>query len=287
MANFFGLVGDIESFIPFLRTFFTVIIVYLIFSFLLGIIKKRLLEKAKTKRQISNVEIFSKLFRYVTLFILIISAFFSYTGSWTGLGLTVGLLSAAIGFALQKPITGIAAWIMIIAKRPFEIGDRVIIGNVKGDVEDITLTHIYLKEVGGIVPSEESSGRTIMIPNSILFEQNIINYTLQDDYVLNQVVATVTYESNLDRAIQIALESAEEHTKKFRKEIKEKPYTRISFAPSGIDIHVRYFVPAAKIQGTSSKITKEIYERVIKTDDVEFAYPHTEVLFKKGSKPET
>ncbi len=287
MANFFGLVGDIESFIPFLRTFFTVIIVYLIFSFLLGIIKKRLLEKAKTKRQISNVEIFSKLFRYVTLFILIISAFFSYTGSWTGLGLTVGLLSAAIGFALQKPITSIAAWIMIIAKRPFEIGDRVIIGNVKGDVEDITLTHIYLKEVGGIVPSEESSGRTIMIPNSILFEQNIINYTLQDDYVLNQVVATVTYESNLDRAIQIALESAEEHTKKFRKEIKEKPYTRISFAPSGIDIHVRYFVPAAKIQGTSSKITKEIYERVIKTDDVEFAYPHTEVLFKKGSKPET
>ena len=281
MANFFGLVGDIESFIPFLRTFFTVIIVYLIFSFLLGIIKKRLLEKAKTKRQISNVEIFSKLFRYVTLFILIISAFFSYTGSWTGLGLTVGLLSAAIGFALQKPITGIAAWIMIIAKRPFEIGDRVIIGNVKGDVEDITLTHIYLKEVGGIVPSEESSGRTIMIPNSILFEQNIINYTLQDDYVLNQVVATVTYESNLDRAIQIALESAEEHTKKFRKEIKEKPYTRISFAPSGIDIHVRYFAPAAKIQGTSSKITKEIYERVIKTDDVEFAYPHTEVLFKE------
>ncbi len=112
--------------------------------------------------------------------------------SWTALGLGVGLLSVAIGWALQRPITGMAAWFMIVVKRPFEIGDRVTIGAVKGDVVDITLTHIYINEIGGLVPSEENSGRTIMIPNSVLFEQNIINYTLQNEFVLDQVVTMVT-----------------------------------------------------------------------------------------------
>jgi small-conductance mechanosensitive channel len=269
------------NFIPIIRTIIVVIILIIVFNFILGIIKKNLLKRAKTKKQISNVEIFSKIFKYVFLLILIIFAIHSYAGSWASLGLTVGLFSAALGWALQKPITGYAAWIMLVIKRPFEIGDRIIIGNIKGDVIDITITHIYIQEIGGIVTGEENTGRIIMVPNSTLFEKNIINYTSKDEYVLDQVVVAVTYESNLDEAMEIALESAKEETKEFIDKIKKEPYIRTFFQPSGINVHVRYFAPAKRLQELSSKITYKISNRIMKTNDVEIAYPHTEVVFGK------
>ena len=183
MLEVIEIFNGLENLIPLFRTIAALVILIIVFNFILSVAKKNLLQRAKTKKQISNVQIFSKIFRYVFFLIIILFAIFTYSGSWTSLGLMVGLLSAALGWALQKPITGIAAWIMVVTRRPFEIGDRIIIGAVRGDVLDVTLTHVYLKEIGGTVPGEENSGRTIIVPNSILFEQNIINYTLQDEYI--------------------------------------------------------------------------------------------------------
>lgn len=47
-----------------------------------------------------------------------------------------------------------------------------------------------------------------MVPNSMLFEQTITNYTFRNEYVLDQVTVTVTRESNVDKAIKIVLDSA-------------------------------------------------------------------------------
>jgi small-conductance mechanosensitive channel len=148
----------------------------------------------------------------------------------------------------------------------------------------MTLTHIYLQEVGGLVAGEENSGRIIMVPNSTLFEQNIINYTQQNEYVLDQVVTLVTYESNLDRAMQISLDSAKKYVKEFVKATKQEPYVRTFFQPSGINVHVRYYAPAKRVQEFSSLITKEIFDRIRQVKDVRIAYPHTEVVFKNKAQ---
>ncbi len=270
-----------EQALPAITTILVLGIAYIIFKALISLTKKRLLKKAKTKKQITNIELFSRILKYIVLIFLILTAILSFSGSWAGLGIGIGLLSAAIGFALQKPITGIAAWIMLITKRPFQIGDRIIIEPLKGDVKDITLTHVYLKEVGGQIEGDDSSGRTILIPNSILFEQNIINYSSQkDEIVLDQVIFTVTYESDLNKAIQIALKSAKKHVKEFIKNPKKIPFVRTHFQSSGIDVKIRYFVPVKKMRKLSSIITQELHAEIMKTKEVEFAYPHTEILFK-------
>ena len=92
---------DLEPVIPIIRTIVVIIFLITVFNFLLRIVKKHLLNMAKTKKQISNVKIFSRIFSYLFVLILVFFAFFSYTGSWTGLGLTMGLFSAALGWALQ------------------------------------------------------------------------------------------------------------------------------------------------------------------------------------------
>lgn len=283
MVNALDAIDNILGIVPVLRAILIVVIVFLIFSFMLRALKRALLKKARTKKQISNIEIFSKILSYVILLIISIFAIFSYSGSWTGLGITVGLMSAALGWALQKPITGMAAWVMVVIKRPFDIGDRVTIGNIKGDIINITLTHVYIHEVGGIVEGEESSGRIIMVPNSTLFEQNIVNYTLRNEYVLDQVSVIVTHESNIDKAIKISSDSAKSLMKEFIQITKKEPYVRTFFQPNGVSIHVRYFSPAQRLQEFSSKITKEILGRIMKSKDVNIAYQRAEII-SRGKK---
>jgi small-conductance mechanosensitive channel len=282
MNRFFEYIyTNIEKFIPLGRTIITVIVTLIIFDIILNLSRKTLLKGIKTKKQRSNVKIFSKVLKYIFFILIVISAIFSYAGSWTGWGLTVGLFSAALGWALQKPITGIAAWIMIVSKRPFEIGDRIIIGNVRGDVVDITLTHIYIAEIGGLVAGEETSGRIIMVPNAIMFEQNITNYTSKDEHILDQVAVNITFESNLEKAEKMILGAASKFTKEIIKKTNKKPYTRIYFKPNGVDLRVRYFAPAKQLQEISSNISKEIYIKIIKTKGINFAYPHNDVIISK------
>jgi len=265
---------------PFIRTIVTVIAAIVIFNITVSLIKKALLKKAKSKRQISNIKIFSKVLTLIFAVVIGLLAIFSYAGSWSGLGLSLGLFSAALGWALQKPITGIAAWIMIVIRRPFEIGDRVIIGSVRGDVVNISLTHIYLKEIGGIVAGEENSGRIVLVPNAILFEQNIINYTLDNDYILGEVIATVTYESDLDEAIKIAEKAAEKVTKEIVEKFNRKPYTRTYFQASGINVNLRFLTESRRLQETTSDVTQEFFKQIKASKNVHIAYPHTEIVYK-------
>jgi small-conductance mechanosensitive channel len=189
---------------------------------------------------------------------------------------------------LQKPISGVVAWLILTIKRPIHIGDRVIISNIKGDITDITLTHIFLDEVGGTILGEEKSGRTVMLPTSIIFEEEIINYTHQDDYILDEVTTAITYESDLKKAEDLIIKSVKKVMKplweKFPKRITRDVHNRLIFKDSGIDVTVRYFTIATSRNQISTDIRREIFNQIRNTKEVEIAYPHTEVLFREKQK---
>jgi len=275
-------INEIEwnSFARVLFTIIFVLILYWFFCYLLNILKKYLLKKAKNKKERSNIEIFSRAIKYIVILFLVIFAILSYSGSLASIGLVAGLLSAALGWALQRPISGMAAWLMIVVKRPFEIGDRVIIGNVKGDISDITLTHVHIKEIGGTIPSEETSGRLILIPNAKLFEEDIINYTKRDNFILDEVIFPITFESDIDEAQNIAKESARDVLKDYIEDIKEL-YTRTYFQPSGVNVFIRYLTLTPKRNEISSRITERIFNKIKASKNVRFAYYHSEILLKK------
>ncbi|MDP7141366.1 MAG: mechanosensitive ion channel family protein [Candidatus Woesearchaeota archaeon] len=267
-----------EILIKIIRVAVMLVILEVLYQIITKSIKKVLLNKIKSKRQRSNVIVFFNILRYLFIFLIILILIFTYTGSWTGLGISAGLLTAALGWALQRPITGIAAWIMVVTKKPFSIGDRIIIGSVKGDVSDITLTHIYLKEIGGTVGGEESSGRIILVPNSVLFEQNIVNYTMQDEFILSEVRTLVTYESNLDEAVKICKEAAGKVTRDVLNEVPEKPVVRTFFKDSGIVVKVRFFTKTDDKIKAESDITQAIFEMVKESKNVDIAYPHIQIV---------
>ena len=283
-ANLSSIIKIFQPYIPIIEIIIILIISFIILRIISTILKRYLIKKVKTKKQISNISSFIDLLNFIFLIFLILIAVTYYYGNLGELGFIAGLLTVAIGWALQKPISGVVAWLILIIKKPITIGDRVTISNIKGDITNITLTHIFLNEIGGTVEGEEKSGRTIMLPTSIIFDQEVINYTEKDEFILDEVTTAITYESNLEKAEQITLESVKKimisYWVDFPKKIYKEPHNRLKFKDSGIDLKVRFQSIAKKRNQITTDITREIFNRIRNTDDVEIAYPHTEVLFR-------
>ncbi len=263
--------GAWNNLLPLIQVAVVFFILFFASNFIIEILKRRLLKRATNTRQKITIDSLANFLRYSISIVIIVFAISATSNLLKEFGLTFGILGAAIGFALQRPITGVAAWVMVIIKRPFEVGDRVTLGDIKGNVKDITLSHIYLEEVGRY-GGEEVSGRTIIFANSKLFEENIINYSFVTEYILGQVIFTITYESELEEAISIALAAIKKHTGEYNKLAKREPHIRMEFTLNGMEIHARYFVPFALAQLTATNITKDIYLYMKGRNNIKLAY---------------
>jgi small-conductance mechanosensitive channel len=178
------------------------------------------------------------------------------------MGLTVAFVSMILGWSLQRPVTGVAAWLMVMIKRPFMIGDRIIIQGVRGDVLEISPTHILLGEVGGTVGGEESSNRGILIPNAVLFDQMVINYAVSDDtkYILDEVPVRVSYDSDYALAEQTLIACAREATQEIIEDTGRVPEVRAEFFDSGVFMRLRYQSIAVDRQKISTAIVAKVVE---------------------------
>ena len=232
-----------------------------------------------------NASNFMATWKYIWTGIIAVFAIISLSGSLKVLGISAGFLGMVLGWSLQAPVTGIAAWLMLILKRPFHIGQRVIIAGITGDVMDITLTHVILNQVGGTILGEERSGRGILIPNAILFGQTITNYTYDVEYILDEVPVRITYDSDWDEAERILINAAKTVAAPIIEKTGEEPFIRSELFDAGVLIRLRYKTPPSDRQKNSSDIVKIIFHEFAKSDKVQFCYPHSEVIYQwKGAE---
>jgi small-conductance mechanosensitive channel len=231
-----------------------------------------------------NVDAFTKVWNGVWKFVIAILAIIAMTGSLKLLGLTAGFIGMMLGWSLQQPVTGLAAWLMIILKKPFQIGDRVIIAGITGDVTSISLTHVVLNQVGGSIGGEERSGRGILIPNAILFQNVIINYTLEQKYMLDEVPVRLTFESDYGRAKEIMISAAREVTEALIKETGESPFVRTEFLDWGLLVRLRYNTIPVQRQEISTRIIEVLLREFRKEyPRVRFAIPSTQIRHRPDS----
>jgi small-conductance mechanosensitive channel len=135
----------------------------------------------------------------------------TWFANFQSLATYLGLLSAGLAVALQGPITNLAGWTFIFWRKPFEVGDRIEIGNNSGDVIDIRVFQFTIIEIGNWVDADQTTGRLIHIPNSKVFNEPIANFTTGFNYIWNEVPVLITFESNWRKAKQILQAIVSEH----------------------------------------------------------------------------
>ena len=225
-----------------------------------------------------NADRFFFTWRYVFMFSMGALLIFLFSDVFGIIGLSLAFMMTLMGWGIRNPIMNLAAWLLIILQKPYRIGDRVILGATIGDVRDISIMYTQLDQVGGTIGGEEKSGRSVMIPNQHLFRWNVINYTRDEKYILDEVIIRLTYRSDITRAEQILCEQAAEVTAEICEETGESPYVRFEFIPSGVVAKLRYRVGAVNRQSTSTLIVEQVSKAFMQEGQIEFAYVKREVL---------
>lgn len=153
------------------------------------------------------------------VFSLIVAASFLFQNLYAA-AVSFGLISLVLGFALQAPISSFIAWIYLILRRSYLVGDRIQIKGFRGDVVEINYLDTSILECSGdYLGNDRRSGRTIRFPNSLILREEIINYSgPQVPFIWNETAIQIAYSSDLQFVEDCLLEAA-------RKDFKEK-YSR-------------------------------------------------------------
>ena len=183
-----------------------------------------------------------------------------------------------LGWSLQSPVSGFAAWALVSLMRPFRPGDRIQFPNLGlvGDVKDVGAMYTVLNQVGGSIGSEEAVGRYILVPNAMLFSQVVINYTVLQEaaYMLDEVVIRITYDSDWKVAEQILLNAAIEVTQAVIAATGNKPYVRADLYDYGVYLRLRYQTRVKDRAEIAYEITKRIFHGLQQTPSVDLAIPY-------------
>jgi small-conductance mechanosensitive channel len=218
--------------------------------------------------------------------VIIAGALLALFGQLGAVGAALGAFSGLLlGWSLQAPVSGMAAWIMVSLKRPFRVGDRIQLPSLGlvGDVVGIDPMYTTLNQVGGAVGSEEAVGRPILIPNAMLFSQVAINYTARQDaaFILDEVVVRITYDTDWDEAEQILLNAARQVTDEIIVQTGHQPYVRSDLYDYGVYMRLRYMTKATDRPRITYEITKRIFQEFQRSARVDFAIPYV-YSFRKG-----
>jgi small-conductance mechanosensitive channel len=191
----------------------------------------------------------------------------------------LGVGSIIVGLAVQTPMKSFIAWIYILVRQPFRVGDRIKIDDATGDVIDVGYLDTTLWEFGGqYISGDHPSGRTIRFPNEKVLDTIIYNYSWAlFPYIWNEIKFSVAYQSDLEFIAATMQKITEEElgedmmkrVEVFREllaktpvdelEVHERP--RVIFRVSEntwLDAIVRYVVPPREAGRVKTRLIKKL-----------------------------
>ena len=231
--------------------------------------------------------------RKVSGYTVLIAAFLGLAFLWLDQGLRpfgtfFGLLSAGVAISLRDIISGLAGWLFIVWRRPFEVGDRIQIGAVAGDVIDIRFFQFTLLEIGNWVAADQSTGRIIHIPNGRVFTEALASYSKGFQYIWNEIPVLITFESDWEKAKKLFLRVAERHGEDLSRSaeagVREAarrflihyrqltPTVYTCVRDSGILLTVRYLCEPRRRRSSEEAVWEGILQAVAGAPDIQFAY---------------
>lgn len=140
----------------------------------------------------------------------------------TRLATALGLVTAGLAFALQRVVTSLAGYLVILRGSTFGVGDRITMGGVRGDVIALGFIQTTIMEMGqppavqGADPamwvrSRQYTGRVVTVTNDKIFDEPVYNYSREFPYLWEEITLPITYEADRERVEQILLEVATRH----------------------------------------------------------------------------
>ncbi len=206
--------------------------------------------------------------------------------------IALSIVAVAVAFvvATKELILCVTGAIMKVVTRPFNIGDRIQIKDLRGDVIDQNLLATTILEVGPGKLTHQRTGRMIVIPNAVFLSEPIINESYTDDYILHVFTVPFKREDDWQSARKALLESARRHCAPYLDDVRQymeqlsrqrgldiptvDPRVTVQIPTAG-EVHLVVRVPAKS--GQRGYIEQAIIMDVLGTEGGEREEPREEV----------
>ncbi|MCP5504915.1 MAG: mechanosensitive ion channel family protein [Chlamydiales bacterium] len=198
-----------------------------------------------------------------------------------GFALSVFAIAFAMVFSVKELCMSINGSVVRFRGKLFEIGDRIEVGDIRGDVIDTTLLSTTVEEVGNKGLSHLYTGRRVTFSNSLFLSQPVINESFLENYYMIRMEIPLSIKCNWKEGKQLLLKIAEEEIAPFleqaRQRLKQIERRRGMQLPS-VDPRVTIFVPdpeqiVLSLRMPSPVHLKERLEQVVLTRFLDSFYP--------------
>ena len=237
----------------------------------------------------------------VLVFLAVVSIWFDDPAR---LATGLGLVTAGLAFALQKVITALAGYFVILRGQTFNVGDRITMGGVRGDVIALSFTQTTIMEMGqppavqGADPaqwvrSRQYTGRVVTVSNARVFDEPVYNYTREFPYLWEEMSVPVPYQADHAAAERILLQVAGRHTvqtselgegalrdmeeRYFVKASDMRPAVFYRLTDNWLELTVRFIAPTHAIRELKDAMTRDLL-RGLAGAGIRIASPTIEIV---------
>lgn len=209
----------------------------------------------------------SQFIRYGTLLIVLVMVLGQFGIQTASILAALGAIGLAIGLALQGTLQNIAAGLMLLILRPFTVGDYISTSSVAGTVKEIDLFTSELTTYDGL---------NIVVPNSVLWNTPITNYSRLDTR-LHDFQVRISYENDIQAAFQL-INSIITAQKGVLNE-PEPIYFVADLAENAVVLNCRYWITASEYWNVSRKTVEEVKYAFDKNG---ISIPYNQIVYHKA-----
>ncbi|MGB5309110.1 MAG: mechanosensitive ion channel domain-containing protein [Arenicellales bacterium] len=214
------------------------------------------------------IQLLRRLFYILVILVLVFTALDLLSIPLTAFAFITGAIAIGVGFGAQNIINNfISGWILM-GERPIRIGDQLELDDMLGTVETINTRFTRVRRIDGV---------RLMIPNSQLLENTVVNRTIVDRKIRSHVRVGVQYGSDVQKVKHLLDEISANNP-----DILEDPAPAVifeDFGDSALIFDCFFWIEATKertLRGVRSALRFEI-DRVFKENDIVIAFPQRDI----------
>lgn len=249
-----------------------VLVAIILLFFIAGRLKKWLVNSLLTK---STMDLGARIamgtiIKYVFILIGFIVIIQSIGVDLSTLTVAIGALGVGIGFGLQNVTNNFVSGIIILFERPIKVGDRIEVGDIFGDVIDISM------RATTVVTNDNIS---VIVPNSEFISSRVINWSHNDRNVRFNIPVGVSYKEDPQKVKELLLSVADDNTAVLKKPSSDVIFNE--FGDSSLNFILRVWT--TKLIQTPQVLKSQLYFEIFKRfreDGIEIPFPQRDLHIK-------
>lgn len=211
-------------------------------------------------------------FSYIGAIIVLMLAILALGIDLSSLAIVAGALSVGIGFGLKTVAENFVAGLLLLIERPIKVGDWIVVGGNEGVVKRISVRSTEI---------ETFDHATVIVPNSDLIGQSVVNWTHKNRMVRVIVSVGVAYGSDTRLVRDLLIKCAEKHP-----HVVAEPAPAVvfrNFADSALAFELRTFVDDADYVGEVRNDINFAIDDAFREHKIEIPFPQRDLHIRGDS----